>query len=63
LLDRGHEQVALDPVEGGSCLDRIALREQHGLKIAGHAGAHLDASDRLDPADEVQRLLEPCAAP
>jgi hypothetical protein len=52
LLDRRLKGLLLDAVERIALLDDVALLEQHLLQIARDAGAHRDALDRLDAADE-----------
>ena len=56
LAHRSLELVLLDAVQGSAFLDQVALLEQHLLQEAGHPRPDLDAIDRLDAPDEVQRI-------
>jgi hypothetical protein len=58
LVDRGLEQAFLDAVEGGALLDQIALLEQDCFQVAFDARPDVDPIDRLDPADEIERLCD-----
>src|SRR6202021_2106391 len=56
LLDRSLEETGLDAIERRAGLDQIALLEQNGFEVAGDARPPLDAVDRLNPPDEVERF-------
>ncbi|SOR31590.1 protein of unknown function [Methylorubrum extorquens] len=58
LLDRGLEQVRLNPVERRPLLDRLSLLELDGIQKADNARAHLDTTNRLDAPNEVERLID-----
>src|SRR5262249_19937392 len=58
LLDRGLKQAGLDAVERRAFLDQVAFLEQDLFEITRHPRPHLDAIDRLDASDEVERLRD-----
>src|SRR5215217_6542125 len=56
LPDRGLELIFLDAIEGRAFLDQVALLEQDHVQKPCHPRPDLDAIDRFDPPDEIQRL-------
>ncbi len=58
LVDRGIEQAFFDAIERRALLDHIALLEEDRLQVTLYSRPDLDAVDRLDPPDKVERLRD-----
>jgi hypothetical protein len=56
LLDRCLKQAFFDAVERLPLVDQIAFLEKDRLQVALHPRPDVDAVDRVDPSDEVERL-------